>query len=392
MAVEAANQRLAALATTDALTELPNHQTLISALDREIERTQRYGRHCALLFMDLDYFKALNDGYGHQTGDIVLKEFAGVARNSLRGVDILGRWGGEEFMAILPETGREAAIAAAEHVRASIAAFSFTAGGGSHITCSLGVAVYKFDGEDRDSLIAAADLAMYAAKSLGRNQVRGAGDPAVEALTAEAPRNSREDASLTGTVEALAALVEARGMAEHVVAADATSRDVSHIAIQLALMSGLSAAEARMVGMAGRLYDIGKVGVPDAVLRKPGTLTKEEWAIVRKHPIIGELVLTRVPALRALAPLVRSHHERWDGRGYPDKLSGEAIPLGARIISVASAFRGMTTVRPYRVARDFDSALAELKRCAGSQFDPTVVDAFERLMELESQRATPNVG
>jgi two-component system cell cycle response regulator len=382
-ALEDANSRLEALATTDPLTGLPNHRALNNALDRELERAHRYGRTCAILFLDLDHFKALNDGFGHLTGDTVLREFAAVTKNALRGVDILGRWGGEEFLAILPETDQVAALSAAEHVRAAIAAFLFTAGGGSHLTSSVGVAVYKSDGEDRDALIAAADRAMYAAKSLGRNQVRFAGDPAIGALLEDVSKSSREDDALAGTVEAIATLVKARGSIF-----DVHALDVSYYAIELALGCGLSASEARMVGMASRLCDIGEVGVPDAVLRKQATLSREEWETIRAHPIVGEEVLSRVPALRVLAPIVRSHQEHWDGHGYPDQLAGEEIPLGARIIAVAAAYRSMRAERPYREARTRDWALAELRRCSGTEFDPAVVDVIERLIQVEAERET----
>ncbi len=185
----------------------------------------------------------------------------------------------------------------------------------------------------------AADRAMYTAKHLGRNQVRSADDPAVAALLAtSAAGGSREAAALLGTVEALAALVDARDQhtAQH-------AQDVAAVALRLALTLGLDPAEARVVSLAARLHDIGKVAAPDAVLQKPGRLTEEEWLVIRQHPVVGAAVVERVPAIRAFAPLIRGHHERWDGQGYPDSLAGEAIPLGARIIAVADAYGAMTT-------------------------------------------------
>src|SRR5205807_1730183 len=158
------NARLEALATTDPLTELPNHRAMVAALDQELERARRYHRPCALLFLDLDHFKALNDSYGHAAGDITLHELATVVSTSLRGVDVAGRWGGEEFVAILPETDSDGAAALAERVRTALAAHAFTAGGGTHLTCSIGVAAYPHDAEERDRLVDMADRAMYAAK------------------------------------------------------------------------------------------------------------------------------------------------------------------------------------------------------------------------------------
>ena len=369
-----ANMRLSALATTDPLTALPNHRSLVAAIDQELQRSRRYYRPCSLLFLDLDHFKALNDGYGHPAGDAVLQEFAETVRNTLRGMDTLGRWGGEEFLAILPETDREEAQAAAERVRAAIAAHVFKIGGGLRLTASIGIATYPFDSEEREGLIIAADQAMYGAKRLGRNQVRTADDQALFALDAE-KAGTREEAALAGTVEAIASLVEARDnyTGQH------TMR-VAALTMQLALALGLDAAEAYMIGFAGRLHDVGKVAIPDAILQKPARLTDEEWTIMRTHPNVGADVVSHVPSLRTIAPIIRAHHERWDGGGYPDKLAGENIPLGARIIAVVDAYEAMTTDRPYQKARPMEKALAELRRCAGSQFDPNVVVALDRVL------------
>ncbi len=271
------------------------------------------------------------------------------------------------------------AMEAAERLRTAVTAHIFSIGGGVRLTCSIGIAVYPFDSEERDGLIRTADQAMYAAKKLGRNQVRTAKDPAVIALAIEpGEAGSREEAALAGTVEALATLVEAR---DHYTGQH--TRQVARLTLQLALALGLDASEAYMIGMAGRLHDVGKVAVPDAVLQKPGRLTEKEWEVIRKHPEVGADVLSRVPSLRTLAPVIRAHHERWDGQGYPDKLVGEAIPLGARIVAVADAYHAMTTNRPYQPARDAASALAELRHCAGTQFDPTVVQGLERILTTE---------
>jgi diguanylate cyclase (GGDEF)-like protein len=374
-----ANTRLEALATTDPLTGLPNHRALVATLDQELKRSARYGRSCTLLFLDLDHFKALNDGYGHLTGDAVLQEFSALVRAQLRGMDTLGRWGGEEFVALLPETDTEGAQTAAEYVRASVASHTFAVGGGVRLTCSVGIAIYPFDSEERDGLIRAADQAMYGAKKLGRNQVRTVNDAAVIALATELGESgSREEAALAGTVEALVALVEARDRytGRH-------THRVAPLTMQLAMDLGQDAAEAHMISMAGRLYDIGKVALPDAVLRKPDRLTEEEWTLMRQHPVVGAEVVSHVPSLRALAPVIRAHHEWWNGHGYPDKLVGEAIPLGARIVAVVDAYLAMTTDRPFQQAHDTAWALAELRHCAGTQFDPGVVQAFERILMAE---------
>ena len=278
-------------------------------------------------------------------------------------------------MAILPETQRASALDAAERVRAAVAAHTFSVGGGVHLTCSIGAAIYPCDALSRPDLACASDRAMYAAKHLGRNQVRSADDPVLNLLDRGAEA-SREEVALQGTVEALARLVEVRDSytASH-------TDDVAEIATRIALHLGLSAAEARMVGLVGRLHDVGKVGVPDAILRKPSALTPEEWQVMKQHSAIGADVVGRVPALRGIASSIRGHHERWDGSGYPDGLQGEAIPLGARIIAVADAYSAMTTDRPYRKALDTTGARSELQRYAGAQFDPRIVEALEVVLK-----------
>jgi len=367
-------------ATVDGLTGLPNHRASMTALEQELERGQRYGRPFAVCVLDLDHFKALNDGFGHAAGDATLRELAQVVRQSVRGVDIPGRLGGEEFVIILPEVSAEAAMSAAERIRLAVAQHSFAVGGGTHVTCSLGIASYPDDGTERDALLAAADRALYAAKQLGRNQFRSAGDPTVDALLADAVgHDSREATALAGTIDALVAMVEARDAptGQH-------GNQVADLAVALGLEMGLERQAAQMLGIAGRLHDIGKVAVPDAILQKPSRLTTEEWQVVAQHPTIGADILCRVPALRAIAPIIRAHHERWDGLGYPDGLIGAVIPLSARIVAVVDAFHAMTSERPYRQAQSVSWACAELERGAGSQFDPDVVTALQRVVRKAS--------
>jgi HD-GYP domain-containing protein (c-di-GMP phosphodiesterase class II) len=223
-------------------------------------------------------------------------------------------------------------------------------------------------------LLNAADRAMYAAKHFGRNQVRAATDPAVLALfNVSQPEGRREEPTLVGVVEVLVALVEAR---DHLTGQH--SHQVVALALQLALALEWVALEAQMLARAGHLHDVGKVAIPETILQKPGTLTAQEWEVMQMHPVVGAEVVSHIPALRPLAPVIRAHHERWDGQGYPDQLAGEAIPLGARILAVADAYLTMIVDRPYQQARAPAAALVELRRCAGSQFDPQVVEALVR--------------
>jgi len=219
------------------------------------------------------------------------------------------------------ETDAEGAIQTAESVRAAVAQHRFGAAGGAHLTCSVGVACRPQDATDRDALLAAADHAMYVAKQLGRNQVIAAHDHIAAALVADTTHADREDQALLGTVEALAAIVNVRDRY--------TGQHSEHVAIlsqHVALELGRDASEIHMIGLAARLHDIGKVAISDAILNKPGRLTIEEWRAIHEHPAIGADIAARIPLLRPASQLIRSHHERYDGTGYPDRLSGNEIP------------------------------------------------------------------
>ncbi len=383
-ALSEANARLERLATSDPLTRLLNHHAIVDELDREAARALSAGRRFAVLFVDLDHFKVLNDTYGHQAGDETLLEFASLLRATLGPTSVAGRWGGEEFLAILPETDHTGGMRIAEALRAEAAEHRFVSGEAGRVTCSIGLAVYPEDGRRSNTLVAAADGAMYAAKRLGRNQVRAAADIAVNALERAHDHSDRhEELELAGTVEALAELVAAR---DHY--SNEQCLAIVGLARGMAGRLGIRGEGLRLLGMAVRLHDIGKVAVPDCVLVKEGEpFTEEEWRLMRRHVTVGAEVVEHIPALRPLAPIIRSHHERWDGRGYPDGLAAGSIPLGARIVAVAGAYRALTADRPYQQCRSRESAIEELRRCSGTQFDPAVVEALAA--ELGARPAVP---
>lgn len=244
------------------------------------------------------------------------------------------------------------------------------------MTCLIGVAVYPQDAKTRSELVEAADRAMYASKRLGRNQVRSINDKLLATLDID-HEQSREEQALQGTVEALSSLIEAR---------DAYTRKhtdgVELFANKIAQTLGLGVTEIRIIRMVGRLHDIGKVAIPDAFLHKPGSLTEEELGIMRKHPVIGAEVVSRIPSLRVTAPGIRGHHERWDGTGYPDGLAGLEIPLAARNVAVADAYSAITTNRPYRNAGTQEDALNEMSKYIDTQFDPGVMAALEKVIQV----------
>ncbi|MGO9901881.1 MAG: diguanylate cyclase [Solirubrobacteraceae bacterium] len=383
--LKAAHDELATLATTDALTGLPNHRALVSAIDHELERAHRTGHNFAIAFLDVDHFKALNDTLGHRAGDNALRELGQVLRATLRSVDVVGRWGGEEFIALLPEIDPDQALTAAERLRATVAQHRFSAAGEAHLTCSIGVASRPQDGIDRDSLLTAADQAMYVGKQLGRNQAIAASNHVAAALVADKVSSTREEQSLVGAVEALAAVVNARDSytGEH-------SEHVSRLAKRVALGLGCDANAIHTIGLAARLHDIGKVAVSDAILNKAGRLTDEEWRVIRLHPQIGADIAGCIPRLQPISALIRSHHERYDGTGYPDRLASDAIPLGARIICAVDAYSAMVTDRPYAAPRTCQQAIDELRRLAGVQFDPRVVQALVIVLDANDPPARPD--
>ncbi len=370
------NQRLEALATTDPLTELLNHRAMVSHLDLELARCERYHHSCSLLFIDIDHFKVLNDSYGHPAGDLVLCEFANLLRSCMRPLDVVGRWGGEEFIALLPELTTADALSLAELFQVTVAKHNFPVGGGLHFTCSIGLACFPDHAQQRDTLIKTADQAMYVAKHLGRNQIRTADDPLVlSLLTEEITAQNRDESSRAGTVEALFALLERRDPSTAI-----HSQRVAELLLQLSLSLHMSQLEARNISLAGLLHDLGKITIPDTILHKNAPLNDTERSQMQLHPQIGASVVSRIPALHYLAPIIEAHHERWDGLGYPHGLRDVEIPQAARLLAVVDAYDVITHARIYQEAQSPEEAQKILELQAGSQFDLDAVQALIRLL------------
>lgn len=371
-------------ASRDRLTGVANREALLSELSAEVDRANRYRQPLSVAFVDIDRFKVINDTHGHNSGDAVLRQVADLVGHHVRSSDYIGRYGGEEFMLILPGTEPEEAAEVAEKLRSIVMQTPFTIADGQTLraTISIGVAG-DAGGELRlERLVADADAAMYAAKSLGRNQTYIFRSVNEDERVRRAPvdRQRREDAAELGrwasarTAEALASVLEPeahhRGRPSDMIAALAT---------EMAVEMGLPEVEIERIRFASLLHDVGKVAVPQDILDKPGALTEFEWQAVTEHPRIGQLVLEQATSLREAVPIVLHHHERYNGTGYPHGLKGRDIPLGARIVAVADAYHAMVHERPYQPIRTHEDALAELQRCATSQFDPDVVALFCRM-------------
>jgi len=377
--VELLIARLFDAARTDALTKLSNRRGFREQLDLELERARRHGSAMTVLFGDLDDFKDVNDLRGQHAGDLALQRAARLLSASKRTTDTAARVGGEEFALILPDTGREAAFALAEHLRIELR--EEFARDPTPLTISFGLSTYPEHGETAASLIHAADEALYAAKESGRNQtVLHSQTLRAELRTPDDVRDIGGERFVMAVLE-MAEAVDLRfsGSARH-------SETVGRYAEMTARELGLPEHRVSRIRLAGILHDIGKAGVPNSILHKPGPLTEEEYEQIKRHPQLGAQMIEHI-SLSDVREWVAAHHERPDGLGYPLALHAGQIPLEARIVAVADAYEAMSSDRPYRDSIGYEAALAELRHCAGTQFDARVVHAFIAALSREATRA-----
>ena len=407
-------------AITDGLTGVKTHRYLMETLSQEWKRSTRANRPFSLVLMDLDRFKFVNDFYGHLEGDVVLQRVGHILEQNCRRSDVVARYGGDEFVILMPETSVEQARQLASKLRGWIASDPLLRD--KNITASFGIAGFPVHGSTPQELIQVADSSMYLSKHQGGNSVSSAEqtDPndtkrwkkdvleaylgvTLKRLFSTGPEAFEEiyrrleqfTRSLTeqnagGPTEALPpAVVET--VTSLALAIDAKdhytqghSQKVSAYAVMIAQSLGLEQAEVEEIRLAGLLHDIGKVGIPEPILNKSGPLDAGEWETMKTHTELGAKILEPLEAMKRIRMMVRHHHEFYDGTGYPDRIEGERIPYGARVIAIADAYDTITSERTYKKARTPEDAFLELERCAANQFDPALVRVF-----IETMRRAP---
>ncbi|HTK95582.1 MAG TPA: diguanylate cyclase [Terriglobales bacterium] len=394
-------QKMQQQSITDGLTGIKTRRYFSESLSAEWKRASRSGRPFSVVLIDLDKFKQVNDTMGHLEGDLVLTRVGRLLEQKCRQSNVVARYGGDEFVVLMPETSIEQAQILAERLRLWIATDPML--NERRITGSFGVATFPVHGASIEDIIRVADAGMYVSKRAGGNRVStveefhegeamaqqkavvtsyvegflrrehtspDSVDELVQTLVklGNAVKDGRNTEALTEAVMALTRAAEARE-----VYCTGHGESVARYAEAIGREMQMSPEELADLALAARVHDIGKIVIPEQILNKAGALTVEEYKLVKKHADIGGRIIATMPGSTRLTQYVRYHHERFDGQGYPDGLKGEQIPLGARIIAVAEVFTNMTLERPYAPTRTTDQALEELEALSGAQFDGVVV-------------------
>ena len=389
------NKRLKHLALRDSHTGLFNHRYLEEIIDAEFYRAKSHAEPLSVVMIDIDYFKSVNDAYGHQFGDLILKQFARYLRRIVRKYDVVVRFGGEEFIIISPATDHTTAVSMAGRILESINLNSF---GNRHhnikLKVSIGVSSYPEDIVLRGiDLINIVDKILnkakedggnrvYSASNLTQNNQNPAGDmnyvkeASVDNLKVKIDKlTTRSNQSIAEAIFAFAKTIELKDhyTGEHV-------ENTVHYATEIARALNMDADDVERIRQASMLHDLGKIGISEKILLKRSKLTEKEFDEIKKHPQIAVDILRPIQFLHDLIPFIYYHHERWDGRGYPAGLKKEEIPLGARIIAIADVYQALISDRPYRKAYPKREVMHIIRKEKGAQFDPKIVDVFVNIL------------
>jgi len=363
-------ERARVLADHDPLTELLHHRGIQDRLSIELKRAQRSSGRLALLMIDIDKFKNFNDTYGHPAGDRVLKTVAAALQRVARDTDVVGRYGGDEFCAILPDTDVDAAWKVAGRLVAEVnrRPFEIEDGRAVPIDLSIGVAVYPDDAQRREDLIQSADESLYDKKR----------------AAATSPTTAPPTAGLLhGKVDPFSGLIAA--VANSGLYARAHMLQCNRLASAFAEAAGLDETDRDTLLVAAALLDLGELALPRGLLGKPGRLSDVEFELIKTHSSLGANILKMMAGCETVAEAVLHHHERFDGTGYPSALAGQQIPMAARVLAIIDSYVAMTSDRPHRHALTPEQAIAEIENCSGTLYDPAIVKMFAKIVDARAQ-------
>jgi diguanylate cyclase (GGDEF)-like protein/putative nucleotidyltransferase with HDIG domain len=362
------------MADLDSVTGLPNHRAAQERFEFLLNQAQQRGESLGVLMIDVDNFKHFNDAYGHVVGDQVLKTIARVLRDLVGPYDVPARYGGDEFIVLVPQATDLSLSKLVNELDSRLTAEGYrdaASGRTIPLAVSVGRACFPDDATSRIDLVDAADRNMYHVK---RSAKSGTPVPSTRGL--------RHETMVEG-FDLLDSMITAIDNKDYYTRAH--SEEVTEYALWIAQELNFPEEAQRLVRLAGLLHDVGKIGIPDEILRKPGKLTDEEFGVMRQHPEVGAFMVSNMPGLSDIVPGVRHHHEQWDGSGYPEGLKGEEIPVLGRLLAVPDVFSALTTERPYRKGMDWDKALEIILAGSGTSFDPRIVEAFERALRARRQ-------
>lgn len=367
-------------ADRDSVTELFNHRAIQEQLASSLARCKRTANQFSIVMMDLNNFKFFNDTYGHPVGDDVLRAVANSLKESCRTSDILGRYGGDEFILLLPDTDAAGTIEMCQRIKATLDNRHFEPVPGTKlpIAISFGWAAFPNDGDSIHELLTQADANLYNHKRGGASYLTQSAKAASESREELKRLKSRTFGGSFGVLDALVTAIDNK---DHYTRHH--SEEVTLLSLLVAKELGYDSDKLRAVRISGLLHDVGKIAVPDDILRHPGKLGREEWEIMQQHPVFGALIVKDVPNLDNVLDGIRHHHEKWDGSGYPDNLSGENIPEMGRLLALGDCYSALTTDRPYRKGWKPEAALEEIERCKGTHFDPHLCQVFLDVMRRE---------